>query len=404
MPPRRSRGRRSYKPRRSAGRRPARAYKGKSRRYGRRMAKSGMPKRQTLQSGLGGLTVSRFVSSRRPNAVARTIKTAGSPNYINITYPGVQYGPGGKQQLNTWWLNCGNDLRRIWASIQAEYVSKNPTTTAERVTFTPGGNATPNQSFRYVLESAMSQLYLANTSGTPLNIELYDIVAKRDSPQLGLDASGNLLKSVAGTGAVMNSSILEPALAWFIGMGNQYTNATGFESDALYEGATPNNLGSTPYQSKLFKDYFKVVRKTNLSLPIGGQHKHFVDLKPNFVIDGDLLTQNNVFKGLSFFTLVVSSGVPVIACPSSDPAEPLRNPLGDASTSAVSLSIIQQVKYKWSWVEDSRENIYRANYINPLASDFQSTQPMNAKVSNCEVPANMTSVGQFTCQPSECTR
>lgn len=202
---------------------------------------------------------------------------------------------------------------------------------------------------------------------------------------------------------------MDPTTAWSLGMTNQQSQATGFETSAQELPNSPANLGATPYNSKLFKDYFKVVRKTNLSLPIGGQHKHFVDMKPNAIIDNDMMSQNNTFKGLSFFTLVVASGVPVVACPNTDasgvPIDPNGSAQGDASTSAVSLSIIQQVKYKWTWVEDTRENIYRANYINVKNTNFQSIQPALTKVYYADSLDNEhTKDGTFTGLPSECTR
>lgn len=372
------------------------------RRQSVRQQSKGLPKRQLIQANLGGCSLTRFTSSRRPLGVAKHIKRVGQPNFINITYPGVMYGPGGVQQFGSWYLNCGNDLRRIWASIQSQFVATNPTTNAERVGVATGDPT--NASFRYVLETAVSMLNLANTSGTPVNVELYDIVAKRDLPQVGLDMSGNFILGGIGRPTPGQTKFLTPDTAWQYGMANEASVATGFQylADTTVD---PTNLGATPYQSKLFKDYFKVVRKSNLTLPIGGQHKHYVDLKPNAVIDNDMMTQNSVFKGLSFFTMVVASGVPVIACPDTNLDHNLRNPLGDANTSAVSVSIIQQVKYKWTWVEDSRENIYRANYINKDNVGWESTQPALTKIYHAEVPgAQVNAEGTFTCQPSECTR
>lgn len=393
-------GRRATKPKRGVR---GRKSVGRRRQSVRR-AKQGLPKRQHLQSNLGGLTLTRFAAAQRPNAVAATIKRAGQPNFINITYPGMIKGDGGQQQFGSWWLNCGNDLRRIWASIQAEYVAKNSTTKAEFVSSLPGGAGNyPNLSFRYVLESATSQLYLANTSGTPQNIELYDIVMKRDSGQVGFDISGWPIGSIGGR---PGTEFITPETAWYLGMKNQQSNASGFGEVAFVEKVEPYNLGATPYQSKLFKDYFKVVRKTNVSLPIGGQHKHFVDLKPNRIIDGDMLSQNSVFKGLSFFTLVVASGVPVVRCPDTNPEHTLANPLGDTSTSAVSVSVIQQVKYKWTWVEDSRENIYRANYVNVLnGNTAQSVQPALCKLQAADLTVQSVVSGiTYPNLPSECTR
>lgn len=392
--------------RRYAKRKSVRGRKGVGRRrQSVRQAKQGLPKRQVLQSNLGGLTMTRFTASNRPSTVASFIKKTGAPNFINITYPGVISCAGGSQTNSSWYLNTAGDLRRIWASIQAQYTSKRAATGAEYVSVTSGGLGTTDASFRFVLESAISQLNLANTSGTPVNMELYDIVAKRDSPQIPLDMSGNIVYFGGKFG--QSTNLLDPGVAWVLGMKNQSYSATGFQNDgSTYELPSPENLGATPYQSKLFKDYFKVVRKTNVSLPIGGQHKHFVDLKPNVVIDNDMMTQNNAFKGLSFFTLIVASGVPVVKCPDLNPLDVLRNPFGDATTSAVSVSVIQQIKYKWTWVQDARENIYRANYINNQnVAAAQSIQPAMTKINYADIPIlQTTSDGVLVDLPSECTR
>ena len=113
-----------------------------------------------------------------------------------------------------------------------------------------------------------------------------------------------------------------------------------------------------------------------------------------------------MFKGLSFFTLVVASGVPVVRCPDTNPEHKLANPLGDTSTSAVSVSVIQQVKYKWTWVEDSRENIYRANYVNALnGNTAQSVQPALCKLQAADLSVQLVVSGiTYPNLPSECTR
>lgn len=381
-----------------------------------RQQSKGGPKRQTMQASLGGLTLTRFVSARKPNAVASHIKKVGQPNFINITYPGVISGAGGTQAYSAWYLNAGNDLRRIWASIQGASTFTNNTTKAEYPAAADASGTPLNASFRYVLETAQSLLHFANTSGTPINVELYDIAASRDSPQLPLDFLGGAVVDQSGssigrfTGAQNN--MLSPDLAWFYGMKNEGSSASGFvNAYSTAADISPNNLGATPYQSKLFKDYFKVVRKTNISLPIGGQHKHHVDLKPNAVIDNDMMSQNSVYKGLSFFTLVVASGVPVVKCPDANADHVFANPLGDATTSQVSISVIQQVKYKWTWVEDSRENIYRANYINQ-ANPYgaQSVQPAMNIVVNADSKAqvaeydSVSGAGVATLLPNVCTR
>lgn len=399
------RGPRASKARKGAPR--GRKMLGRRRQYAKG-AKRSFPKRQIIQSSLGGLTMTRFTASRAPTGVAKHIKKVGAPNFVNITYPGTITEAGGFQAISSWYLSAGNDLRRIWTTTQGLYTRSNPSTYAEYAADI-SGNTKYNASFRIVLESAVSQLNIANTTGTPVNMELYDVVAKRDSGQLPTNFNGSILTGGGKYG--QGTLLLDPVTAWSVGMTNTSLPATGFDAAALVDDlglASPGNLGATPYQSKLFKDYFKVVRKTNVSLPIGGQHKHYVDLRPNMVFDNDMLQQNNVFKGVSHFTLVVASGVPVVKCVQSAPG-PLSQPNGDSTTSAVSLSVIQQVRYKWTWVEDSREHVYRANYINGLnTAGAQSVQPAFVKVDNADGLNGGQVVGYSTNiypeLPSECTR
>lgn len=389
MAPRRPRGglrRAATKPRRVVGRR---------RPMGRRRpVQRGLPNRQLVQSSLGGLSLTRFVSARAPNAVAKAIKKVGAPNFVSITYPGWVEGGGGKQAYSSWYLNCANDLQRIWASIQGLQVGRLLPQDAWHPLGTPN-----NASFRYVLESAISNLHIANTSGTPLNIELYDLVAKRDSPQVAFDLSGNQL----GTNIGQGNQYMDPSTAWYLGMQNQRNTASGFATAPGFNSSEypdPSNLGATPYMSKLFKDFFKVVRKSNVSLPIGGQHKHYVDLKPNAIVDQDFMSQNAIYRGLSFFTLIVVSGVPVVGCPPNVDTD------APVSTSSVSLSVLQNIKYKYTWTEDTRENIYRANFITTVPTEYQSIQPSLVKVDNANTTlqtVSPTSV-QFVSLPSECTR
>lgn len=391
--------RRVSNPRKSRAPRRRGRVAGKRRGMRRVNNRKSVPKRQLIQANLGGISTTRFVSSRRPNAVVSTIKKSGAPNYINVSYPWHMKSELGQQGVSCAFIASRGDLLKIWASIQGQQTYRN----ADNIWYAgePTTKTITNPGFRYALESVNQLLYFANTGATPINVELYDIAVKRNGPLSIYDVSGN---NTPGA-----SSDFNPLIAWAqsvdgsLGQASEALNATGFK-DALFYNSTDveyQNLGATPYNSKLFQRYFKVVRKTNLSLPIGGQHKHIVDLKSNYLVDNFELGQSSALAGLTMFTMIVASGVPVVACPPVGSANP------DVSVSATSLSVVQTLKYKYAWTQDTSPSTYVASYVQQVNTGMTSVQPAMVKVydaGNSTATYIDNSAPQYVNLPSECTR
>lgn len=361
----------------------------------KKVYKKRSPSKQLIQANLGGLSMTSYASARRPSPIIRTMKKAGSPNYTNLQYSWAFGSSAGQQSVSEAFLNNREDLARIWASIQGQIMATNPTSKLQVPVDSTGNPA--NATFRVALESAQHTLHFANTGSTPVNVTLYDVVCSKHVPLIYHDLSGSPVSS-AGQPLTMT-----PVVSWAEGYNNQYLAGSAYKPLQVI-GSTIANLGVIPTESEFFRRYYKVVKKTTLSLPIGGQHKHLVGLKSNYIVNNNLFSQNGQFAGLSYTTLMVVSGVPVVACPLSASLPP------QATTSQTSVSCVQTVKYKWTWVRDSETNVYNANYLPSGAIEAQSIQPSFTKVYDADSSFARISLGgspqtfQYTDLPSECTR
>lgn len=195
---------------------------------------------------------------------------------------------------------------------------------------------------------------------------------------------------------------MSPIVAWGLGAlpgSSQSTSATGFTDANLWKDTdvTPTNLGASPTNSDMFNRFFKVVRRSNLTLPIGGQHKHVVNLSPNRLFKQSEMAESSTFANVSVFTLIVHQGVPVVGCNTG--GIPL------VTTSSSQLSFVQTLRYKWTFTQDAQVNTYVANYLPSSAREYQSIQPSLVKVNDVTNIATITPTAiQYVSLPSECTR
>lgn len=120
----------------------------------------------------------------------------------------------------------------------------------------------------------MNNIYLSNCY-----IIIYDIMARKD---------------------ISSSSLSSPDLAWTQGVVDE-----GRSSSVV------DYLGSTPWQSELFNQYYEVKQVTNVVLCAGGTHVHKVRLRPNRVVNaayGQYTTYG--LRGLTYFTMIEIHGSP----------------------------------------------------------------------------------------------
>lgn len=133
--------------------------------------------------------------------------------------------------------------------------------------------------------------------------------------------------------------------------------------------ATPGNwtvCGASPFDSQLFKDYFKVAKRTKVMLSQGASHRHFIHLKPNKVIlDSEVKTQTGgtigALAGLTMFTMVVVQGLP----------QTLGDGSNQATISGGELAVVQQQRYKYTWSQDiSVTGTYNDNLATPATTSL----------------------------------
>lgn len=257
--------------------------------------------------GPGVTTNSSFRLSRAPGARERATKLVGAPNAYLTNVAQSQSCLEGYQHAFTNVWSSFIDLQYIRNRIAGNTVPPVP------------GTIISNQ---YVLASMIGETVYTNATLASCELELYDIVRKR-----------NANPSV--------SSTIWPEVAWDQGL-----------MDAEQNNA-PNPsamLKSSPFDSPEFKQFFKVVRRTRVQLVGGGTHRHSVVLKPNMLINEALLNYAaGDLQGLTVYTMARFYGQPVSADQSGSP---------QVTTAAIKIDCVQTLRYKYTWSQDITNNVY----------------------------------------------
>lgn len=171
---------------------------------------------------------------------------------------------------------------------------------------------TANKTQKILLQSVTAVLEITNQTLSNVRVMLYDIIARRD---------------------LSAANVANPDVAWR----NSYADEGGANANWAV-------VGTTPFSSDLFTQYFKVLKVTHLSLGQGQLHSHRIHFQPNRVIDGEYMQyQSYGMKGLSCFTMVVAYGQP----------ENDSTTVSQISTGSVSLDTILRRQYKYTFTTDS---------------------------------------------------
>lgn len=135
---------------------------------------------------------------------------------------------------------------------------------------------------------------IRNSTTAPVNVILYDIVARRDT---------NTINDLAAT----------PSAAWIEGM----TQTTAIVSTGgLANGVT--RPGATPFMSPTFTKFYKVRKVNEFTLHAGATHKHYITMYPNKLwsyeeleVPSDPVAEYGIIgnvSGISAFCMVVLKG------------------------------------------------------------------------------------------------
>lgn len=151
------------------------------------------------------------------------------------------------------------------------------------------------------IESARGKYTIENVMVCNCSITIYDCVARKD---------------------VALAAISTPAAAW--NQGDVDTTGHGSHVDQ-------NRIGSTPFQSEAFNQYWKVLQTTDVVLGPGAQHQHIASSRPEKVFSGAYSTYTPYgFKDETVFTMIVLRG-----SPSNDSVTQTQVTLGAATINVI---------------------------------------------------------------------
>ena len=205
----------------------------------------------------------------------------------------------------------------------------------------------PPNAIRFVVETYQSETLYTNTSTAPLEMELYDLVLKKDLPQTWVYTLGTNTWPIAP----------KPESYWYNGSLIQSNKPTG----TVIHDSPANQLASSPFDSQLFTEFFEVRKRTVVTMSMGATHRHIVFMKPSYLVK-DAEIQNSVLcngvAGLTAFTLIRFNGFP--AGSFND---------GNTTVSAGQLSWVQSTRVKYTFATDVSQNMYQSNpiEISPLS-------------------------------------
>lgn len=272
--------------------------------------------------------MSKWIMSRLPSKRVLAMKRVGAPNTYVTNYGTYTKNQEGYQNASVFGHANIDFLRLI--------KSKVPNTTAPQVA-------------QFVLESFTSEFLMTNSSLATQYIDIYDIVRKRDAQY----AVGN----------PADAPTLDPVNAWKYGVSDQIPSSPDLQAF--------QNVNSLPTDSRLFNDYFKVVKRTHIGLVAGATHRHHVVMKLNKLIDTEVLNKAyGDLAGYTTYTLVVINGQPT--------SIPTEEGTPVVTTAQTQLDIVYAIRAKYTYVLDNQVAWYVQDNLSSLTGE-QITQPSLGK-------------------------
>lgn len=134
---------------------------------------------------------------------------------------------------------------------------------------------------------------IVNLSQYPVEVDIYECVAKHDLQGISGSPPGNQLPY---------NGVMSPALAWIAGMLN-----TSSTTNVVIAG-TP---GAYPYDSELFNVYWKVCSQHKVEMGIGGIHRHISHYQMDRFVDSQRVINSGILAGITRNIMFVVRGTPV---------------------------------------------------------------------------------------------
>lgn len=263
--------------------------------------------KQIVRAQQGGLpSFSKFQLTNKPNKTLLAMKRVSAPNY-RITN-------GAEQIVNLEGFQSAGVYTWLGRDDMVNLLS-----------LVPGaGSVYPNAPKRLHVESIVNELLMTNSSLATQYVDIYDIVRKRDAGY-----------SSGGQGSPSPTS--NPYEAWRYGVSDQTSTSPDLTAWT--------NVSSLPTDSKLFNDYFRVIKRSHIGLVAGATHRHSVILKTNRIIDSAVVGRcSGDLAGYSVYTLLVINGQPASIKTETTPI---------VTTATTALDVVNSRRFKYSYVQDN---------------------------------------------------
>ncbi|ALE29738.1 putative capsid protein [Lake Sarah-associated circular molecule 12] len=306
-----------------------------ARKYKKRGGRSTAGRLITTMAGL--LTNSTWTQkARKLGFQARAMRAVGAPNIYHANFALPVVVPPGLQDFISFPTLQRTQLQAILSSVPQS----------------SGLN-------RALIQSAQTELTFTNVTNAPVQVEMYDIMFRRD---LSTDA------------LVVNN-------------GNNFTFATIEEmiksgcqaANGIAPGGTDvsSYIGASAYDSQIFKDYCRVVKRQHVLLASGATHRHQSNIGINKIIDESVGANEDLIyvKGYTYATLILTRGVGAFDATASVP---------NSTTNGAFLNFVTSVRIKYTWVADTTNSVYYHNL--PLHTGVPNVRNTGSGAYESETP------------------
>lgn len=213
-------------------------------------------------------------------------------------------------------------------------------TTEPQASTQVGINNTTTTTRRMKLLHCEAKYTIKNHTTEPIEVHLYDVVARRDT-----------------------QSAIQPNVTWSLGVGNEAVAIPG--NVGLANNQTYNFPGSTPFQSEQFCQLFKVKKVTRFFLHPGSEHVHRIKIVPGGLFNNEYTRNFYALKGITTWLMAVVKGGLV-------QDKTAGSGLNQVSYGTAEIAYTCETQYRFTALERSRTAYAQYSAI-PLAVGTETT-------------------------------
>jgi len=222
----------------------------------------------------------------------------------------------------------------------------------------------------FVYEGCYGELLLTNATNHAVEVTIYEIICRRDE-----DVSGNSLtynwRDNVTSGTVNNISATTanwkyPTGAMELGQAlgnNSLNNSTSLSYPTNTGNADLNIVGSNPKDSKIFRDWYKIVKQVDVQMPLGATHRHRYSYRVNKIMDQSVYADTNIYalKGFTRYIMYRVKGYP---------ANYIAGTAGpdQVTTTPCLINSVITTRVKYTSVQSNQSILYQQDNLTSLAT------------------------------------